>query len=56
MWTPPALWNHLADGFEHRKLEQVVKTKEFETTKIGVEEGVDLNSRIIDLLLPNLVL
>ena len=23
MWTPPTLWNHPTNGFEHQKLEQV---------------------------------
>ena len=32
------------------------RTKEFESVEIGVEEGVDLGSRVKDSLLPNLVL
>ena len=40
MWTPPALWNHPVDGFEH-----------FEVVENGVEEGVDLGSGIKDFLL-----
>ena len=23
MWTPPFVWNHLTDGFQHQKLEHV---------------------------------
>ena len=33
-----------------------IKTKEFEITEIGVEEGVDLGSEIKDSLLPHVVL
>ena len=44
MWTPPALWNHPVDGFEH-----------FEVVENGVEEGVDLGSGIKDSLLLNVV-
>ena len=51
-WTPSALWNHPASGFEHQKLEHISKmqtrTKEFEIVEISVEEGVDLGFRIKD--------
>ena len=33
-----------------------IVTKEFEIIEIGVEEGVDLGSKIKDSLLPNVVL
>ena len=58
--TPPALWSHLADGFEHQWLEQVSncesRSKEYEIAEIGVEEGVDMGSGIKYSLLPNVVL
>ena len=61
MWTPPTLWNHLANGFELQKLEHVSNcklymTKEFKIIEIEVEEDVELGSGIRDSLLPNLVL
>jgi hypothetical protein len=31
-------------------------TKEFEIVEIGIEEGVDLGSKVKDSLLPNVVL
>ena len=47
MWTPPAMWNHQSDGFEHWKLEHVSnyesKPKNLKLLKL---EGVDSGSKI----------
>ena len=60
MWTPPTLWNHLVNKFEHSKREQVSNCeswpKIFEIVEMGVKEGVDLGSGIKYYLLPNVVL
>ena len=56
MWTPPALWNHPADAFDHWKYEHVSKNKSRPHNLKKVEQRVDLGSKIKDSLLPNVVL
>lgn len=51
MWTPPALWNHLAHGFKHWKVEQV---KNYES-RLKNLKSLTSEFRSVDLL-PSVVL
>ena len=56
---PSTLCNYLADEFEFWKVEHVSNCESrafFEMIEIGVEEGVDLGSKIKDSLLSSSVL
>ena len=60
MWTSLVLWNHPTDGFEYKKLEQVsnckLGLKNSNSLKSELRKGVDLGSKIKDVVFPDLLL